>query len=170
MFLFAHLPRFKHLEKEYICWFEDDEIKIGFSEIPDVDNKIINKSAMTAEEIKKAKKKPLYLKNTVTVYLEDEIDDVIYIFTIPKNYDYDGASIPRVIRELIGSKEDIRFKIASLIHDYMCENHEVINHDRYFSTCVFERLLYVSGTCAFIRWLMKHSVDNYQKFCGWGVQ
>jgi len=168
MFLFAHLPRFKHLEKEYICWFEDDEIKIGFSEIPDIRDKVINKQVMTKEQIKEAKKKPMYVDNYVEVYLEDKEDSEIYKFTIYRGYDYDGASIPKIFTRLIGSKEDIRFKIASLIHDVLCENHWYIDDDRYLSTIVLDKLLIASDTWGFTRWMMKHSVDNYQKlFGGW---
>jgi hypothetical protein len=31
-------------------------------------------------------------------------------------------------------------------------------------------LLYVSKVNPFSRWLMKHSVDNWQKFCDWWKQ
>ena len=55
-----------------------------------------------------------------------------------------------------------------MVHDTLCENHHYIDGDRYLSTIVFERLLSVGGVGSFKRWLMKHSVDNFQKFCGGG--
>ena len=65
-------------------------------------------------------------------------------------------------------KYDNRFLIPSLIHDVLCENHNYIDDDRYFSTIVFERLLFVSRVNPLNRWIIKHSVDNYQKmFGGW---
>lgn len=93
-----------------------------------------------------------------------------YVFTIKAGFDFDGASINRLFWRIIGSKEDIRFKIAALIHDILCINHDYVDNDRYFSTIVFEGLLYVGGTVAIKRWVMKHSVDNYQKFCDWEVE
>ncbi len=152
--------------KEYIEWYKDDCYGIFFSDIPDVDNKIINKNAMTKSEIKKAKKKPLLCKNNVDVLLFDYENKKEYPFTIKQGYDYDGATIPKIFWKCIGSKEDIRFKIASLLHDFLCENHYFVDNDRYFADKIFERCLYVSDTCSFVRWLMFHSVDNFQKIAG----
>lgn len=164
---FDTLPRFHYKGKEYISWQDDEICRVGFSEIPDIDNKNINKKAMSKDEIKKAKKKPLYLKNTVDVCLIDKIKNKTYTFTIYVFYDYDGASIPRFFCRIIGSRESIEFKIASLVHDVLCENHHYVDNDRYFADKVFERLLEVGDVCAFKRWLMFHTVDNFQKFCGW---
>lgn len=152
--------------KEYIEWYKDNTFGIFFSDIPDVDNKIINKKVMTKEEIKAAKKKPLYCRNKVDVILFDYEKEKEYKFTIKKGYDYDGATIHKAFWKCIGCKEDIRFKIASLIHDVLCENHCYVENDRYFADKIFERCLYVGDTCSFIRWLMFHSVDNFQKLAG----
>ena len=151
----------------FLIWYDDEELAIYFSEIPDIRNKEIHKQYMSKEQIMYAKQKPLYCKNKLIVILKDKIKNKIYKFEIPENYDYDGASIPRFCWRIVGSKENIEFKIASLIHDYLCENHQVIDFDRYFSSKVLERLLYVGDCSNFRRWLMFHCVDNYQKFCAW---
>lgn len=165
---FEKLPRFYYKEREYIIWQDDEFCSVAFSEIPDIGNKEINVKVMSKDEIKAAKKKPLFLKNTVDVCLIDKIKNKTYTFTIGIYYDYDGASIARVFWRFIGSKESIEFKIASLIHDVLCENHHYVDNDRYFADRVFEKLLEVGGVCDFKRWLMFHTVDNFQKFCGWG--
>lgn len=165
---FESLSHFCYRGKDYIVWQDDDFCRVGFSEIPDIDNKQINNQVMKKEEIKKAKKKPLYLKNSVDVCLIDKRKNKTYTFTIQAGYDYDGASINRIFWRLIGSKENIEFKIASLVHDVLCENHYYVENDRYFSTIVLERLLFVGDVGDLRRWTMKHSVDNFQKFCGWG--
>lgn len=162
-----NLENFYYENAKYYLWYIDKKIKIGFSQIPEIKELIINKNIMTKEEIKEIKKKPFKLLNNIKVYLEDIKKDKVYVFEINKGYRYDGASIPKFAWRIIGSKEDTRFQIASLLHDYMCENHEVVNNDRYFADRVFEKCCYTGGTCAFVRWLMFHSVDNYQKFCGW---
>ncbi len=150
----------------YIEWYKDDMLAIFFSDIPQIENKIINKRVMTKEEIKRAKKKPLFCENKVDVILIDFVKNKNYKFVINSGYEYDGATIHKFFWIIIGTKEDIRFKVASLLHDVLCENHCFVNNDRYFADKVFERCLFVSDTCAFVRWLMFHSVDNYQKLKG----
>lgn len=161
------LPRCYYKNEEFLVWQDDDKCRVGFSELPIVTNKEINVCAMNPEEVKDAEEKPLYLSNTVKVLLIDKKKSKTYVFKIKAGYDYDGASIARLLWRLIGSKECINFKIASLIHDVLCENKHYINNDRYFSTIVFERCLYVGNVEAWRRWSMKHSVDNWQKFQGW---
>ena len=164
---FEHLPKFEVSGMKYVVWQEDDFCKVCFDVIPEIDNKNINKSVMSKDEIKKAKKKPLFVKNSVNVLLIDKRKNWYYHFDIESGYDYDGASIPRFLWRIVGSKENIEFKIAALIHDVLCENHNYVNHDRYFADRVFEKLLEVGDVGPFRRWLMFHSVDNFQKFCGW---
>lgn len=165
---FDALPRFHYKSKEYIAWQDDSICRVGFSAVPDIGNKEINNKVMSKAEIKAAKKKPLYLKNTVEVCLIDKVKNKTYTFTINAGYDYDGASIARIFWRLIGSKENIEFKVAALVHDVLCENHHYVDDDRYFADKTFERLLEVGDVGAIRRWVMFHSVDNFQKFCGWG--
>lgn len=164
---FDKLPHFFYREREYITWQDDKFCRVAFTKIPKIGNKLANIKVMSPKEIKKAKKKPLFLENEVGVLLFDRIKNKTYTFTIPVFYDYDGASINRIFWWLIGSKENIEFKIAALVHDVLCENHAYVDNDRYFADRVFERLLYVSDVGAFRRWLTFHSADNFQKFCGW---
>ncbi len=164
---FEKLPHCYYKGVEYIVWQDDETSRVAFTEIPRIGNKLANITIMTEKQIKAAKKKPLFLENEVGVLLVDKIKGNTYTFKIKIYYDYDGASIHRAFWRVIGSKENIEFKIAALIHDVLCENHNFVNGDRYFADKVFERLLYVSDVGAFRRWLMFHSVDNFQKFCGW---
>ena len=122
---------------------------------------------VTEEEVKEIYKKPFINNKELRVVIEDRIEQEIYEFTIPEWYTWDGATIPRAFWRLIGSKTDNRFLVPSLIHDVLCENHDYIDGNRYLSTIVFERLLYVSKVNAINRWMIKNSVDNFQKFCGW---
>ena len=103
-------------------------------------------------------------KITITYSNEGKLPDE---FIIPKGYCFDGASIPRIFWRIIGPNTDNTFLVAAMVHDYLCENHSVIDNDRYLSTLIFNDLLEVGGVCKIKRWFMKHSVDNYQKFCGW---
>ena len=150
-----------------INWYCDDEISIKFDKIPQLTLQFVM-PWMTPELINEIHKKPFICIEELKVILQDKIEQEIYEFIIPKGYTWDGASIPRIFWRLIGSKSDNRFLIPSLIHDVLCENHDYIDDDRYFSTIVFERLLFVSRVNPLNRWIIKHSVDNYQKmFGGW---
>ena len=164
---FNNLEELEYQGFSYRIWAENEYCTVGFSRLPDLENKIINTSVMTAEEIKQAKKKPMYLRDSVNVYIHDWNGCNTYTFTIPAHYDYDGASIPRIFWRLIGSKENIEYRVAALIHDVICENHHYVNNNRYFADRVFDCLLKAGGACAVKRWLMFHTVDNYQKLCGW---
>ena len=149
-----------------ITWFDDEEIAILFDKVPNVAMRYVTPFT-TEEETKQINKKPFINKKNLNVRLTDKIEETVYEFEVPEDYTWDGASIPRIFWRLIGAKTDPRFLIPSMIHDVLCENHDLIDENRYLSTIVFERLLYVSKVNPFSRWLMKHSVDNYQKFCNW---
>ena len=147
-------------------WYKDDEIGIFFDKIPEVTVRYPTPFD-SKEKAKEISKKPFVNLSELKVVLRDYEQGLKYSFIIEKGYTWDGASIPRVFWRLIGSKTDNKFLIPSMIHDVLCENHEHVDDDRYFSTMVFERLLYVSNVNSFNRWLIKHSVDNFQKFCRW---
>ena len=149
-----------------INWYEDENVGIFFSEKPHPSMRYALPTMDIAEK-ENIRKYPFLNRKDLTVELNDYYNNRKYKFTIPKGYRWDGATIPRLFWRLIGSKTDSAFLIPSMIHDILCEHHEYVNYDRYFADKVFERLLYVSGVSAFNRWLMFHSVDNFQKFCGW---
>lgn len=149
-----------------INWYDGGYIGIRFSIKP----KVVMRypmPEMTAKEKKEIEAKPFINLADLDVVLCDFDKEKEYNFTIPKGYKWDGASIPRIFWRLIGSKTEPEFLIPSMIHDVLCENHNYVGNDRYFADKVFERLLYISGVPAFNRWLMFHSVDNFQKFCRW---
>lgn len=151
-----------------IEWYKDERLGIFFDIEPDVSIRyILPWDKEDKQYCKDIIKKPFMNLKELFVRIEDFENKITYEFTIPESYCWDGASIPRIFWRLIGAKTDNRFLIPSMIHDVLCENKDYVDNDRYFADKVFERLLYVSGVPAFSRWLMFHSVDNYQKFCGW---
>lgn len=148
-----------------IEWYSDDEISILFDKVPNVTMRYVTPFT-TDEEKKEINKKPFINLTELKVIIKDKVEQENYEIIIEKNYTWNGANIPRIFWRLMGSMTDNRFLIPSMIHDKLCENHDYIDNDRYLSTIIFERLLYVSKVNPFSRWLMKHSVDNYQKICG----
>lgn len=122
---------------------------------------------LSGDELKRALKKPFLVVCHISVTIEYK--GITHNFVIPRGYDWNGANVPGFVWRVIGQPKEPRFKLASCVHDYMCENHEVIGNDRYVSTLVFETLCeYFGRFNAFKRWAMFHCVDNFQKMCGWG--
>lgn len=153
-----------------IKWTENKNVIVYFSDTPYVSIRYAVPS-MTDAEIKAVKKYPFINKRTITVRLVDKTKDRTYQFDIPKNYCYDGCTIPWLFRRIIGAPTDNSFLIAALVHDVMTENHHYVMNDRHFSSEVFNALLETSKVSKFKRFLMKNSVDFYQKyFCDWGLE
>lgn len=147
-------------------YYSNKKVGIYFSENPHISIRYYIPS-MTEEERKSIERYPFINKKNLQVRLVDYKKDKTYNFEIPKGYCYDGASIPRLFWRIIGSNTDNRFLIPALIHDILCENHSFIDNDRKFSTEVFNALLEASDVNAFKRFLMKNSVDCFQKTQKW---
>ena len=147
-------------------YYSNKKVGIFFSENPHISIRYYIPS-MTEEERKSIERYPFINKKNLQVKLIDYKKDKTYNFEIPKGYCYDGASIPRLFWRIIGSNTDNRFLIPALIHDILCENHSFIDNDRKFSTEVFNALLEASDVNAFKRFLMKNSVDCFQKTQKW---
>lgn len=147
-------------------YYSNNRVGIFFSENPHISIRYYIPS-MTEDERKSIEKYPFINKKNLQVRLVDYKKDKTYNFQIPKGYCYDGASIPRLFWRIIGSNTDNRFLIPALIHDILCENHSFIENDRKFSTEVFNALLEASEVNAFKRFLMKNSVDCFQKTQKW---
>ena len=146
-------------------WYRDNQLAILFDIKPCVHMRYALPS-MSQKEKDNIRKYPFINCRDLRVQLIDYDKVKTYEFDIPKNYCWDGASVPRAFWRLIGAKTDPAFLIPSLCHDVLCEHHSYVNNDRYFADKVFERLLYVSGVPAFNRWLMFHSVEAFQKTVG----
>lgn len=149
-----------------IEYYSNNRVGIFFSENPHISIRYYIPS-MTEDERKSIEKYPFINKKNLQVRLVDYKKEKTYNFEIPKGYCYDGASIPRLFWRIIGSNTDNRFLIPALVHDILCENHSFIENDRKFSTEVFNALLEASEVNAFKRFLMKNSVDCFQRTQKW---
>lgn len=147
-------------------YYSNNRVGIFFSENPHISIRYYIPS-MTEDERKSIEKYPFINKKNLQVRLVDYKKDKTYNFEIPKGYCYDGASIPRLFWRIIGSNTDNRFLIPALVHDILCENHSYIDYDRKFSTEVFNTLLEASEVNVFKRFLMKNSVDYFQRTQKW---
>ena len=151
-------------------WYEDNKLSVSFGTTPSIAIRYALPS-MSDQEIKSVKKYPFINKRDLEVRIENKENGRTHGFTIPKGYCFDGASVPKFFRRVIGAPTDNEFLVAALVHDYLCENKQLILNDRALSTNVFNGLLTVSEVSKFKRFLMKNSVACFQTiFCDWGLQ
>ena len=129
-----------------IEWYNDNILKIEFNKIPCVGVRYALPT-MTDVEKKSIAKYPFINKKELRVKITYYTEECVFI--IPKDYCFDGASIPRLFWRVIGAKTDNTFLIAAMIHDWMCEHHNVVDNNRYLADKVFEKLLYLVGTNLF---------------------
>lgn len=148
-----------------ITWFSDEIVTIKFNRMPRTET--LNATPYsTQKEIDNINKKPYLLLHELCV--EILYKGKTYNFVVEKHYRWNGANVPFGLWNLIGAPSDNRFRIPSMIHDKLCENHNFIGNDRLLSSIIFERLLRVAGVNSIKRKLMFTAVDNWQKlFCGW---
>lgn len=143
------------------------DLKIYFDK--DMPEKFLQDKSLVGlegKELKRALDKPFYVTENINITVEYKGRN--YYFTIPKGYDWNGANVPPFAWVIIGQQKEPRFKLASCVHDFLCENKEVIDYNRYLSTLIFETLCEYFGRFNDVkRWAMFHSVDNFQKFKGW---
>ena len=155
------------MEKSKINWYDGEELAIFFDKMPNVTMRYVTPFT-TDEEKKEINKKPFINLSELKVIIQDKIEQETYEFSIEKNYTWNGADIPRPFWRLIGASNDNRFLIGSMIHDFLCENHDIIDNNRALSTDVFNALLKTAKVNPIKRFLIKNSVALWQTLiCDW---
>ena len=82
---------------------------------------------------------------------------------IPAGYHWDGATIPRPCWSIIGRPEDPQFALASLAHDWFCEQSET-RPIRVMGDAIFLWLLRHAGVSAWRHYAMFLAVSAYRRF------
>lgn len=141
-----------------------------FDVTPIVCVRVIEKS--DSPEIKQEKKDyPFKLHNKVPVSIETSKRS--FGFSVPKNYIWNGADIPRIFWRLVGSKTDNAFLVASMLHDYLLDNKidiygNVLEKDipmkeyRRLTSLIFREVLKNSGENVIKANVMSWCVDVFQ--------
>ena len=148
-----------------IKYYEDKEIRIDFSSKPICDFLDPCDPDISKQERKERIDKPYKLRYSVSVRVTYQ--KKVYYFILEKGYRWNGANVPKFAWSIIGSKDEPRFRTASCIHDFLCENKAVIGNNRILSTKIFAGLLKVAKVPSWKVFSMYHAVDNFQKFCHW---
>lgn len=147
-----------------IVWCDKPELRIVSDIAPATT--VLKPLPSDSKEVKKDKKKKPYL-NKRRVMWDINYLGKQYCFVIEKGYRWNGANIPRIFWWLIGSMGEADFLDASMVHDKMCENHEIVDYDRQLSSMIFREILIGAGVGKHKAQTMYIAVDNFQKCCGW---
>jgi hypothetical protein len=118
--------------------------------------------SMTDKEKQKAAEYPFIncssLKVRITYYGQQ------CEFHVPKGFRWDGATIPWFVWWIVGSKTENRYRLPSMIHDYMCNNKYVVNFNRKLSSDVFRALLRANAVAKWRIGVMYFFVELCQKY------
>jgi hypothetical protein len=118
--------------------------------------------SMTDKEKQKAAEYPFIncssLKVRITYYGQQ------CEFHVPKGFRWDGATIPWFVWWIVGSKTENRYRLPSMIHDYMCNNKYVVNFNRKLSSDVFRALLRANAVAKWRVAVMYFFVELCQKY------
>lgn len=96
-----------------------------------------------------------------------------FIFVIEAGYVWNGADIPSILWFFVGSKDDPKFKVPSIVHDYLLEFKfdilkEVLNDEisikeyRRLTSLIFRQLLKDDGTKTIKSNIMSGAVQFFQ--------
>lgn len=149
------------MDDAYRLWYAEDNCVIEFNKKPNT-NMVRLLPSMTDKEKQKAAEYPFIncsnLRVRVTYYGQQ------YEFHVPKGFRWDGATIPWFVWWIVGSKTENRYRLPSMIHDYMCNNKYVVNFNRKLSSDVFRALLRANAVAKWRIGVMYFFVELCQKY------
>lgn len=146
--------------------YHDRKIKIGDNKII-IENKEGLKTTLESDKIKY----PYKLDNEVICKVDTNVRT--FSFTVPQDYCWNGADIPRILWFFVGSKDSPQFKVPSMIHDFILEFKEYIYKNvlresisvaeyRRLTSLIFRQLLKDYGTKTIKSNIMSGVVQGFQ--------
>ena len=110
--------------------------------------------------------KPFYaIKNIYVNIISKKFN---HHFVIKRGFKSDGCTIPRAFRWFLGCEHKGEYLPASIIHDFLLANKEIIGNSRILSSRIFKQVLLQEGVNLVIAQIMFLSVEFWQKnIKGW---
>lgn len=87
--------------------------------------------------------KPFYLRRPLAFIIDDGRGRIRAC--IPKDFQSDGCSIPRIFWILIGCPHTGKYIPASIVHDYILQHPDIVNYDRKLANQTLKTLLLQEG-------------------------
>lgn len=112
------------------------------------------------EEIKDKNKKQFMTTESSMLNVIFEDNTSLYLYA-PKNYSFDGATIPFGI-----GKGNMKLAIPALFHDITCENKSLVDYDRKLASSIFKEALLKCKVNKLIAEDMYLHVELYQILLG----
>lgn len=117
------------------------------------------------DEVRNILRKPFAVGHSVTVTVETPEEEYKLFFS--KDYTWDGASVPPIVRLLL-KKGDPRYLLASMLHDKVCECPWLIDYNLKLSTDIFKHTAISCKTNKLLANVMAFFIDKYQRrFTKW---
>lgn len=117
------------------------------------------------DEVRNILRKPFAVGHSVTVTVETPEEEYKLFFS--KDYTWDGASVPPIVRLLL-KKGDPRYLLASMLHDKVCECPWLIDYNLELSTDIFKHTAISCKTNKLLANVMAFFIDKYQRrFTKW---
>lgn len=139
-----------------IIWCDKPELKIASDIAPQTT--VCKPLPYDSDEVKKYKKKFPYL-NKKRVLFDVNYLGTQYCFVIDKGFRWNGTNC-------LGLQHYPKLLDASMVHDAICNNHNLVGGDRQLSTMIFREMGIASGMWKPFMIGAYHCVDNYQKVWG----
>lgn len=110
------------------------------------------------KDVKKDKRKFPYLNKKEVTFIVNYLG-IVHIIQIKKGFKWDGATC-------LGLHHLPIFLNASMVHDILCNNHNLVNNDRQLSTMIFREICIASGVWRWFAYLAYYVIDVFQKYFG----
>lgn len=143
-----------------IVWCDKPELRIVSDIAPDTG--VCKPLPTDSEEVKKYKKKFPYV-NRKRVMWDICYLGIQYCFITPEGFRWNGTNC-------LGLQYHPKLLNASMIHDQLCNDHNLIDQDRQLSSMIFREVGLASDVWKPFMWGAYHAVDNFQKVWGKDLQ
>ena len=143
-----------------IVWCNKPELKIT-SDIAPITG-VCTPLPSDSKATKEYKKKFPYI-NKKRVLFDINYLGTQYCFIVEKGFRWNGTNC-------LFLQHYPKLLDASMVHDLLCNKHELVNNDRQLSSMIFREIGISSGVNKAFMHVAYHAVDVYQKFYGRDLQ
>jgi hypothetical protein len=143
-----------------IIWCDKPELKITSDVAPSTG--VCKPLPSDSDEVKKHKKKFPYI-NKRRVLFDVNYLGKQYCILIAKGFRWNGTNC-------LGLQHNPKLLDASMVHDLLCNEHELVDNDRQLSSMIFREIGIASGVWKPFMFGAYHAVDNFQKVWGKDLQ
>lgn len=138
-------------------WCDNDYLQITTSS--DMKSCVVLKPLPSDSEIDRLTKTKYPYMNKKAEIIHIEYLGEQFTFTIPKGFRWNGTNC-------IGLQFNPKLLNASMVHDFLCNYHNVIGNDRQLSSMIFREIGLASGVNKAFMHIAYYAVDIFQKFFG----